>query len=219
MMTELEELDMGEMTRTQYTAFEGRRRIAAGDLTQLALMVKEFLENNPVACVLIFDDKSSHLVEIDFRGTAADVVKRLAQTDDRQDAVAAPIEPEADAPRGPGRPKLGVIAREVTLLPRHWDWLNTQTGGASVALRKLVEEARRASIGSDRIRLAQEASYRFMSAATSSEANFEEVTRALFAGKRERFNELVKPWPVDLRDYLKKLAAPAFQDGSTSDAK
>ncbi len=67
-------------------------------------------------------------------------------------------------PRGRGRPKLGVVAREVTLLPRHWDWLNAQPGGASVALRKLVEQARRANGDADRARAAREAAYHFMSA-------------------------------------------------------
>lgn len=217
MTTEVKNFDMTELTQTQYTAFEGSQRIAAGDLMKVAVMVKEYFKDNLVVGVLIFEDTSSHLVDVDFRGTTDDVLNRIAQTNGRQEAAAVSLEPETDAPRGPGRPKLGVVAREITLLPRHWDWLNTQTGGASVALRKLVEEARRVSIGKDRIRLAQEASYRFMSAAISSEANFEEVARALFAGNRSRFNELVEPWPVDLRDYLKRLADGAFQDASNSD--
>ncbi|HXA47993.1 MAG TPA: DUF2239 family protein, partial [Burkholderiaceae bacterium] len=157
---------------TNYTAFTGSKRIAAGNLMQVAAMVKGHFNDGAVEGVLIFDDTNSHLVDVDFRGTIDDVQQRLAQTIGKPEVAVASPEPEVDAPRGPGRPKLGVVAREVTLLPRHWDWLNTQTGGASVALRKLVEEARRASIGRDRIRLAQEASYRFMSAALSNEANY-----------------------------------------------
>jgi uncharacterized protein len=220
MITEAENFDMTEMTRTQYTAFNGSRRIAAGDLTQVAAMVKDYFKGDLVVGVLIFEDTNGNLVDIDFRGTADDVLQRIARTAGAQEAATVSLEPATDAPtRGPGRPKLGVVAREVTLLPRHWDWLNTQTGGASVALRKLVEAACRASSDSDRIRLAQEASYRFMSAAVCNEANFEEVARALFGGSRSRFNELVEPWPVDLRDYLKKLAVGAFQDASAGDAK
>jgi uncharacterized protein len=218
-MREASEFAMTEMKQAQYTAFEGRRRIAAGDITQVALRVKEHFKGDTVTGVLIFEDAGSHLVDIDFRGTADDVVKRIAPIVGKQEAASVPTEPEPDAPRGPGRPKLGVVAREVTLLPRHWDWLNTQTGGASVALRKLVEEARRASIGRDRIRLAQEASYRFMSSTLGNEANFEEAARALFAGNRTRFNELVEPWPADLRDYLKRLADAAFQDASSGEEK
>ncbi len=184
---------------------------------QIAVMVKEYFKDNLVVGILIFEDKSGNQVDVDFRGTTDDVLNRIAQTNSGQEAAAVSLEQETDVPRGPGRPKLGVVAREITLLPRHWDWLNTQAGGASVALRKLVEEARRASIDKDRIRLAQEASYRFMSAAISNEANFEEVARALFAGNRSRFNELVEAWPGDLRDYLKKLADDAFQNASNGD--
>lgn len=210
---------MTEPIQNQYTAFEGSRRIAAGDLKQVAVMVKEHFKGNPVDGVLIFEDTNSHLIEIDFRGTTQDILERIAQTTGRQEAATPLPEPEASTPRGPGRPKLGVVAREVTLLPRHWEWLNTQTGGASVALRKLVEEARRASIGKDRIRLAQDASYRFMFTAISNEENFEEAARTLFAGNRPRFNKLIEPWPVDLRDYLKKLADNAFQDASNDGTK
>jgi len=217
--TEMQEFDLTEIAQTQYTAFEGQRRIAAGDLTQVAMTVKKHFKNGAVSGVLIFEDTSSHLVDIDFRGKTSDVLKRLTQTTGKQESQAMLTEPEANPSRGPGRPKLGVVAREVTLLPRHWDWLSTQTGGASVALRKLVEEARRANAGRDRIRLAQEASYRFMSAAIGNEVNFEEATRALFAGNRLRFHKLVEPWPVDLRDHLKKLADPVFQVASEEAAK
>jgi hypothetical protein len=118
---------------------------------------------------------------------------------------------EAEAPRGPGRPKLGVVAREVTLLPRHWEWLNRQRGGASVALRRLVDEARHADGGADRRRAAQEAAYRFMSAMAGNREHFEEATRALFAGDAARFTHLIATWPKDIRDHTQKLAAACQQ--------
>ena len=114
-------------------------------------------------------------------------------------------------PRGPGRPKLGVVAREITLLPRHWDWLNTQPGGASVALRKLVEQARHASEGKDRIRQSQEATYRFMVAMAGDRPGFEEATRALFAGDSDRFDREIASWPIDVRDHARQLAAIALR--------
>jgi hypothetical protein len=98
-----------------------------------------------------------------------------------------------------------VVAREVTLLPRHWDWLNGQPGGASVALRKLVEEARRVNEGRDRVRRAQESAYRFMSAMAGDLPAFEEAARALFAGKADQFASLICRWPKDVRMHLERM--------------
>ena len=187
---------------THCTAFGGARCIAAGELAEVALEAKTVADKGEP--VLIFDDATSEAIEVDFRGTAEDVLQRLARAGSLQ-ATAAP-----ETPRGPGRPKLGVVSREVTLLPRHWDWLNAQPGGASVALRKLVEDARRANAGKDRVRQSQEAAYRFMSAMAGNRPGFEEATRALFAGERERFDQLVEDWPRDIRDHARKLAVAAL---------
>ena len=190
-------------------AFAGSHRIAAGQLALVALKAKELLDRNDNATILIFDDLTSEQVEVDFRGSAEQVLQRLAASD----AVAAVTEenPESHEPaRGPGRPKLGVVGREVTLLPRHWDWLNAQAGGASVALRKLVEEARRHSEQRDQLRRAQEYAYRFMSAMAGNSVNFEEAARALFAGDQAGFELLVEAWTPDVRDHLITLANRAF---------
>jgi uncharacterized protein len=181
------------------TAFAGVHRIASGPVVDVAVAAKPAVDRGE--SVLIFDDATAETIEIDFRGSAADVRGRLAQ---RTDIQPAPKEPEA--PRGPGRPKLGVVAREVTLLPRHWDWLAGQPGGASVALRKLVEHARRASGDKDRVRIAREVTYRFMSAMAGDLRNVEEASRALFAGDGARFYSLIAAWPEDIRDHTVKLA-------------
>ena len=112
----------------------------------------------------------------------------------------------APEPRGRGRPRLGVVAREVTLLPRHWEWLGAQPGGASVALRKLVEAARRSSGDLDRSRAARDAAYHFMSAMAGNLPGFEEASRALFADDRRQFVALIAGWPGDIRDHIVKLA-------------
>jgi len=193
-------------TAQQCTAFEGSRRVASGGLAEVALKVKVVLDRGERAPVLIFDDATSELVELDFRGTAEEVLRKLGEGEVLE------AKPEEEAPRGPGRPRLGVVAREVTLLPRHWEWLNRQPGGASVALRKLVEEARRVNGAKDRVRQAQECAYRFLSAMAGNEPGFEEALRALFAGNRARFGEWVDGWPVDVRDHAKKLAEGAFAE-------
>jgi len=191
------------------TAFEGPRCIGSGALVKVALAVKKVVDRGPRGPVLVFDDVTSLQVELDLRGTGEEVARRLAA---RAAAEAPASEPEG--PRGPGRPRLGVVAREVTLLPRHWEWLNGQPGGASVTLRKLVEEARKGSAGKDRLRQAQEAAYRFMSVMAGDRPGFEEATRALFAGKAQRFRQLVKTWPADVRAHARKLARPALQPRS-----
>jgi uncharacterized protein len=195
---------------TRCIAFMGTKAIASGDARDVALKAKAAIDSDKWAQVLIFDDITSALVEVDFRGSAADVLRRI----DNQAASARHASEASQTrgePRRPGRPKLGVVAREVTLLPRHWDWLASQPGGASVTLRKLVEQARRANQGRDRKRRAQESAYRFLSAMAGNERGFEEALRSLFAGKRKRFDQIIEPWPIDVREHAKKLATAAFE--------
>jgi uncharacterized protein len=196
---------------TAYIAFDGDRRIASGDLREVARAAKQTLDRRNDAAVLVFDGRTSGPIEVDFRGTVDDVLARLP------DIAAAPAVEEAalPAPRGPGRPKLGVVAREVTLLPRHWEWLAQQSGGASVALRRLVDEARRANKDKDRIRQAQEAAYRFIAAMAENKPHYEEVARALFAGDAERFETWTTTWPADVRDHARRLAAAAFEPAAS----
>jgi hypothetical protein len=163
-------------------------------LDHVALAAKKVIDRGTQQPVLIYNDSTGRAIDIDGRGSDAEVLARLAGP--------APT----SLPRGRGRPKLGVVAREITLLPRHWQWLGSQPGGASVALRQLVESARRANQETDRRRQRQEAAYHFMSAMAGNLANFEEASRALFANDRERFNELVGRWPADVRDHAAKLA-------------
>ena len=199
------------------TAFEGVRLLASGALKDVALAVKAATERGG-ASVLIFDDQTSRPIELDLRGSASDVLARLA---DQQDGEACQTELASDEPsasRGRGRPKLGVVAREITLLPRHWEWLNGQPGGASVALRKLVDAARGASEGKDRMRQAQEAAYRFMTAMAGDLAGYEEATRALYANDAARFDAMTAAWPVDVRDHTRKLAKRAFDVDASGNA-
>ena len=185
-----------------FTAFEGHRRLASGPLADVALAIKraEVIAGSPIA---IYSDATGRPIDLDLRGSNEEIVGRLSQptTAPADQAETA----NAGEPRGRGRPKLGVVAREVTLLPRHWDWLSAQPGGTSVALRKLIDETRRASGDRDRSRAAQDAAYHFMSAMVGDFANFEEAARALFAGDRRRLASLIAGWPDDIRDHIVKL--------------
>lgn len=173
-----------------YTVFAGARRLASGTLAQVATSAKQAFDQAGAVPVLIFDDHTGRTRDIDMSGTPRQVVARLV----------------AGAPRTRGRPRLGVVAREVTLLPRHWEWLATQPGGASVALRRLVEDARRHSAGKDARRQAQERAYHFMSAMAGDLPGYEEATRALFADAAAAFVERIQGWPADVRDHARKLA-------------
>lgn len=186
------------------TAFSGSQRIASGELRHVAMKAKQAFDLHPDRPVLVFDDADGRTVEVPLELPAADLLRLLAQPQLATSADAAP------AARRPGRPKLGVVAREITLLPRHWDWLAAQPGGASVALRRLVEEARKVSSGDDRRRAAQEATFRFMQAMAGDQPGFEEASRALFAGDVARFEEHVARWADDVRDHAAWLATDAF---------
>ena len=185
------------------TAFAGTRCVASGELRAVAAAVKALLDQDGQLAVLIFDDVTSELVELDFRGSLQAVLARLP-------AQVAPVTVVEAATRAPGRPKLGVVPREVTLLPRHWEWLAAQPGGASVALRKLVESASRANETRDRARRAQEAAYRFMAAMAGDQPGFEDAVRALFADMPEKFGAQTEAWPADVRDHARVLALRVF---------
>ena len=206
---------------TGCTAFEGGQCIATGELKDVALHAKSAIDastGNPLAAaVLIFNDATSEVIELDWRGSVAEFQARLtllpasASTASTTEATPSKDElPSAASAKGPGRPKLGVVPREVTLLPRHWEWLATQTGGASVALRKLVEVARRTSEVKDRVQRASGVGYKFMSTMAGHEAGFEEASRALFAGDQAGFEAITADWPADVQAHLKKLLADAF---------
>ncbi len=199
------------------TAFNGTRRIASGSLRETVLEAKEVLDRDKTARVLIFDDLTSEVIEVDFRGTPMEVAERL-QLRATSPGPSEPTAPDGEA-RRPGRPKLGVVAREVTLLPRHWDWLTSQPGGASVALRKLVEREMKSSGSRDSLRRAQEAAYRFMTVMAGNAPLYEEALRALFAGRPECFYESIEPWPTDIRAHTKKLAAAVFVTPAAPPAK
>src|SRR5450432_4947733 len=178
-----------------FTAFMGQQRLASGPLAEVALAVLKASRSPGADPIVIFDDGTGRPIDLHLRGTERDIVARLPQPASNAEADAEDL--SAPEPRGRGRPKLGVVAREVTLLPRHWGWLGAQPGGASVALRKLVETARVTHAGADRRRLAQQSADRFMSALAGNEPGSEEAARALYSGDRARFEVSILAWPAD----------------------
>lgn len=180
-----------------YTVFDGSHLIGTGSLPQATRLAQRALAGDPEGPVLIFDDRSGAVVDLDPR--------QALEPEPVVEGDLDPATPEPSDTRGRGRPRLGVVAREVTLLPRHWEWLAEQPGGVSVALRKLVEAALRAAAaehGPDSRRRAQERTYRFMTTMAGDLPNYEEATRALFANDTTRLANLIKAWPADIRKHV-----------------
>ncbi|HLV12958.1 MAG TPA: DUF2239 family protein [Trueperaceae bacterium] len=178
-----------------YTLFVGDELVVSGDLAALLPEIKRRFDADPGEYLLILDDATGKQVDFELRGTLEQVLERHLPP------------PE---PRGPGRPRLGVVAREVTLLPRHWEWLADQPGGASATLRRLVDEARKHETPKARARRAAATAGRAMTALAGDRPNFEEAYRALDAGDRDRFEALTAGWPEDVRGYLLRVAQEAF---------
>ncbi len=208
---------MDDLLSRPSAAFAGTRMIAEGPLVDVALAVRALPAESPAEPVLVFDQTNGGVIDLDLRGSTADVIRRLTERS-REAAVGKQSEAEKEAtPRGRGRPKLGVVAREVTLLPRHWEWLGDQPGGASQALRRLVEQARKAGDGAQRERSRQGTAYRFMQAMAGDLPGFEEASRALFAGDMPRFERCVAEWPEDVRDFALRLAKGDDHEGDGAD--
>ena len=184
------------------TAFVNQKIIAQGDLAEVAVALA-----NQAHAALVLDDQTGNPVDLDLRGNPAEIAARYDQ---------APPAPEKS---GRGRPKLGVVAREVTLLPRHWDWLNDQPGGASAALRRLVEAARKDKAGLDARRQAQDLAYRVLSALAGNLPDYEEALRAFYGDDEPRFESLTTAWPTDIQAYvLARVRAVRTAEAETTEA-
>ena len=184
--------------RVEAVAFSAGARIAQGGLDHVAASVRRMMDTEPACSVLVFDRGTGAVIDLDLRGSTDEVAARYAVQ-----AVKSQR----------GRPALGVVSREITLLPRHWDWLGRQPGGASATLRRLVEAARRSDETAARERT--EAAYRLMAVLAGDRSGFEEASRALFAGDRARFDELIAVWPADIGEEIVRMLGDAPEGGSS----
>jgi hypothetical protein len=199
---------MTDTAITACTAFKGDRLLLSGTLLDVALAVKSATQNDPSSAILVFDDATGRVIDLDLRGTKTDIIERLSrpeQTSTNRHRRGRGTVGGAET-KSRGRPKLGVIAREVTLLPRQWEWLAAQPNGASAALRRLVDEARREGTSEQQRRAAREAAYRFMLGIGGDFPGYEEGTRALFADDRPKLRQCIASWPKDVRAHVLRLA-------------
>jgi len=198
-----------------FTAFTGHRLLRSGPLAEVAIAVRQSTET--ADAILVFDDATGRVIDLDLRGSDAEILARLSSAPEtftgryrpKADETSSVASEEGHDQKSRGRPKMGVIAREVTLLPRHWEWLADQSGGASATLRRLVEDARKVAVINPRQqrRAAQEAAYQFMLAIAGDLPGYEEATRALFADDRAALEERMESWPEAIQTYAQRLAA------------
>ncbi|MBN1412503.1 MAG: DUF2239 family protein [Spirochaetales bacterium] len=172
-------------TITNFTAFAGHSLIASGDLRTILTLTKKYLDSGQNEPILIFNDETGRQHDFNMQGTLQEVLDRAMD------------QPQ----KGPGRPKLGVINKEVSLLPRHWEWLNRQQHRASGTIRRLVEAAQKEGKG-NRAKALLEAAGNFMWAMTGNFKGFEEASRALYARKWEKLEEIISSWPADVKNHL-----------------
>ncbi len=192
-------------TFSNILAFSGHNLLAEGPLSEVAVKIKKYMIQIDKGDTLLFDGTSGKQIDIDLRGTESELVKRFGPVDD--EGAASQV---SNAPKPRGRPKLGVVGREVTLLPRHWQWLDTQRGGASATLRRLVDQERKQGAEAEQIRLSQDSANRFMYVMAGNLAGFEEAVRALYARDGKRFRQETECWPVDIRSCAQKFAELAL---------
>jgi hypothetical protein len=184
-------------TPTTYTAFESHDQVAHGPLDEVVTQVKRRMGRGSHSGILIFNDWTGKLMDFNFQGTEKEVQKRL-------EVFVGDV--NTGDTTGPGRPKLGVVSREVSLLPRHWEWLASQPGGASATLRRLVEESKKKSAHTGLARQAQERTHKFMTAVAGDLEGFEEALRALYQGDRKKLSSQIHSWPNDIKDYVLRLS-------------
>jgi hypothetical protein len=193
---------LSETQEAHYTIFEGFNAVGRGTHSEVRQAVRALKAERETATFLVFNDETGESLDQDFERveTAHLLQARVTEA----------------APRKVGRPRLGVVAREITLLPRHWEWLEAQQGGASVALRKLVEIARKQQEPEDRIRHAISVTFKFLNVMGGRMPGFEDVNRALFQRDWARFDALVAAYPRDVAGYLAMLSKPARLESGES---
>jgi hypothetical protein len=190
------------MNTNTYTAFNQQTLVSHGSLEDVILKIKKRLGKSANSDVFIFSDQTGKTIDFNFNGSDADITRRLKVYSDSSMA------PSTES--GPGRPKLGVVSREVSLLPRHWEWLATQQGGASSTLRRLVEESIKKNSSHQSVRQTQEKVYKIMLALAGDLPGYEEALRALYKKDKPQFSLQIKKWPDDIKDYVLRMADDVF---------
>jgi len=189
----------------QVVGFVGWELVARGTLDEVVAACRLASAQRPNQRTAFFDDVSGHAVEAPVAPTATRSPSEGVSPIVRSAPAAEREASDATGPqrkRGPGRPRLGVVSREVSLLPRHWEWLSAQRGGTSATLRRVIDAARKADGGTTERRRTIDAAHRFLWDIAGDLPCFEELTRALYAEQFQRVADLSCSWPTGVRQQL-----------------
>lgn len=193
-----------------FTAFQNNNMLTSGQPWEVAIALKAAMKVDRESEFLCFDDSKGSFIDLNLSGSYEDIIERYK-----------PAEPTSQKNKHSkaGRPSLGVISKEITLLPRHWEWLAQQESSASATLRKLVETAIKSNSQEELVRQAKATTDRFMISMLGDEINYENAARALYRGDKVQFRDLTRRWPADLRHHVMRLSAPVFQSSVDQPSK
>jgi hypothetical protein len=188
-----------------YTAFGNGKLIVHGGLDDVVTKIKRWYDKYSNGTLLVFNDFTGKTMEFDLRGSEKEVLQKIEMFLPQEIVVVS---------ARPGRPKLGVVTREVSLLPQHWEWLASQPEGASAALRKLVEGAKKNLVMKESVKQVQERAYKIMSILAGDLPQYEEALRSLYRRNEENFKQHIASWSPDIKDYVMKTVEPVFSEGT-----
>ena len=185
-------------TKDTFSAYGPTSCIGQGELTDVALAAHRFLRTHPDQSALILQDSTCQIIDLDLSGDEA-LLERKANH--------YPIRSQAPVPDSKDP-----ITGEITLLPRHWQWLAEQGGNASATLRRLIDEARRdpKQKADNECRRRQQLTYRFCQALCGDFQGYEDALRALYAADKDSFKTHISTWPADFALRAEALAEPIW---------
>ena len=187
-----------------YSSFTGYRHIASGPLRTVLKETKTFYDSTQTPDernashhpenLLFFHHGDGRQLDFDLSGSLEDVLSRI------QTREPSPVDETPDKP-GKGRPRLGVVSKEVTLLPRHWEWLSRQPASASATLRRLVSEASSRENTSSKAKAERLGTILWTLAGNLE--GFEEASRCLHRLDFEGLFGFSDKWPGDLPGFIR----------------
>ncbi len=193
-----------DQNTTFFTVFLDQKMLIRGNLSASVLAAAKAKMDDNHSRVVIYNDSSGKPIDVELQGSTEDIIKNIEGNPALHQYMIHP-EKQAKKPKKRGRPKLGVTSKEISLLPRHWQWLARQKGSPSATLRRLIDESRKANMGRELVEQSRDAVHAFMWDMCGNFVNFEEATRYLFRNDFVTFYEKISTWPNDIKEHVRRL--------------